>query len=413
MSRNIRRSKRNKEKNKVIAEQILSSQAFDSEIQELHAKLLTKQKSYTKLRETKPLLSASCKGCKSEEPPVKRYENIFWIQCKTCDDWWHIECACLRKEDSDKFYRHNINFNCAYCVLDLLPKTSTPASTKIQCIASNKPDTPKELALPIFIDDSEHSESDADISDQSSSPQPCQQYHVIIVDNIENPKELRSSVLIAEKLKRFEQFSETEFVYSLPQGGIALHFKSEEAANKALQNWPDVVFNVGEVPHRPSDNKENKVNFMKNVDTSLSETQIGKILEERGIRYSNIKRLHYRYSKNRMPVVKLVHPSAEDKKAAQKVNIPISFQRRNAFLESQKIAVTRCYNCQRFGHISKICVYGQRCENCGQSDHLGEVCGAEVFKCANCSGTHKSSAKICPVFIQHASKRRNSAICKP
>ena len=58
---------------------------------------------------------------------------------------------------------------------------------------------------------------------------------VIVVDNIENPKEFGSSSQIPKTLKNIEGFKDIQFAYSLPQGGVALQFKNSTAADKALK----------------------------------------------------------------------------------------------------------------------------------------------------------------------------------
>ena len=62
-----------------------------------------------------------------------------------------------------------------------------------------------------------------------------------------------------------------------------------------------------------------------------------------------------------MPVVQLVHPSLQDKLNALRKEIPIKFHNRNAILEPKKESIVRCYHCQRFGNVARVCSYTQRC----------------------------------------------------
>ena len=94
---------------------------------------------------------------------------------------------------------------------------------------------------------------------------------------------MRNSTKILEKLNKFEQFKDVQFAFSLPQGGIALNFRESAKVDEALKHWPSSVFNTGEVPHRTNPKKLNRVSYMKNVDTSLSEFQIRDVLDKIGI----------------------------------------------------------------------------------------------------------------------------------
>ena len=155
-----RRSKRNKEKNKVIAESLLNSDSLTgdipSEIKDIHVGLLAKQASRKTLGLKDPIkkLEYSCKGCGRPEAPIKRYKKNHWIGCECCGGWWHIECACLSKESADKFEEHKIDYTCALCVFDVLPGV-TVRRKNCETVAPRDVDSQggDEIQLPIFVDD--------------------------------------------------------------------------------------------------------------------------------------------------------------------------------------------------------------------------------------------------------------------
>lgn len=67
---------------------------------------------------------------------------------------------------------------------------------------------------------------------------------------------------------------------------------------------------------------------------------------------------------------------------------------------------SRCYKCQRHGHISRFCVGKEACSHCAKEGHTYEQCPAkeEPPKCVNCSRSrrgdagHGSNSKVCPFY---------------
>lgn len=53
---------------------------------------------------------------------------------------------------------------------------------------------------------------------------------------------------------------------------------------------------------------------------------------------------------------------------------------------------TRCYNCNRFGHVAKHCKNQKSCRNCGGSDHEHKDC-TEGAKCVNCTLANEKYGK--------------------
>lgn len=61
--------------------------------------------------------------------------------------------------------------------------------------------------------------------------------------------------------------------------------------------------------------------------------------------------------------------------------------------------VVQCFNCLRYGHMSKQCKSKQRCSRC-QDSHAPKDCSASVPICLYCKGEHSSIYRQCPEFTK-------------
>lgn len=57
---------------------------------------------------------------------------------------------------------------------------------------------------------------------------------------------------------------------------------------------------------------------------------------------------------------------------------------------------TRCFNCQKFGHVSNNCKGITLC-SCGKPPHLPDDCKQPII-CVNCQGSHAANDKECPKY---------------
>ena len=75
------------------------------------------------------------------------------------------------------------------------------------------------------------------------------------------------------------------------------------------------------------------------------------------------------------------------------------FFRPTEYIEKTDIHMTRCFNCQKFGHIAPTCKLGQKRGKCSKNHNTDSFYQPEQnYKCVNCLKQHFSASKDCPVY---------------
>ena len=76
----------------------------------------------------------------------------------------------------------------------------------------------------------------------------------------------------------------------------------------------------------------------------------------------------------------------------------------NLFLQPEKfipkIKPTRCFKCNKFGHVANLCKNNTHCCKCGSDQHSQKDCSSQSMKCVNCDGNHAASDTKCPIYIE-------------
>lgn len=104
--------------------------------------------------------------------------------------------------------------------------------------------------------------------------------------------------------------------------------------------------------------------------------------------------------------------AATSDEARRMGDISIVFHHRVTWEVPEKIDITQCYRCQKWGHSSKYCNYERRCVKCSHSHERGQCTNndaqSEVY-CVNCKATgHPSSWKGCPARLRIVEANRRA-----
>lgn len=107
-----------------------------------------------------------------------------------------------------------------------------------------------------------------------------------------------------------------------------------------------------------------------------------------------------------LPTNAVVLTFAPNSERPEKINLGFTRHEVTEYTESPP----RCFKCQRYGHIAKVCRGEQRCKRCGGSHDFVDC--KEKVSCANCGGGHPASYSGCP-FRVSALHRRKAFISGP
>ena len=378
-----------------------------------------------------------------------------WLECDYCYQWWHKECAgVLRPNGLDVDIS---NFSCILCLLahSTVPthilfkgedqqncqssKAQKPSLSKKtkqenqkkkkgtktlnnnhkeieqgeQTTSEISPSTNNILSEYDIIE----TVSDSVISESKQQIQPPLEHSakehsdkeeefIVLVDNIDSP--FTNSVDIKREVAKFYPEVEIKHCYPLPKGGIALHTTSLDFQNILLSEWPPGAFRTARKvkSHKPLSLSTQATIVVKSVPTFLSEDEIKCDIKSNYQVEVSIKRLRYRSNRLNRPIIKITS-DRETIQSWQKNGIALN-KRLYPCEPIQKDTPTRCFNCQRFGHIAKFCRSEKRCEQCSEK-HSTLDCPKNSTKCCNCSQEHPASSLDCPHYIsrtQEIIKRR-------
>jgi len=79
--------------------------------------------------------------------------------------------------------------------------------------------------------------------------------------------------------------------------------------------------------------------------------------------------------------------------------------------------VTRCFNCQGYGHAARSCRANKKCGFCAAGGHSHENCPLKgqttKQRCANCAGKHMAGSQDCRAHQEEVSRARRALETKP
>ena len=181
--------------------------------------------------------------------------------------------------------------------------------------------------------------------------------NLVIIDNIRQSWKYKSSSSIKREFTKYFPNIRIQLAYSLKAGGIALHLANPESAKQVSSFlWPLEAFgDSGDQLYCHTASNRPKV-ILKNVNTKLSEEELGTIIQNVVTEKVLVKRFHYRDTGKRLPVIKV---TCSEEASDRLLKCSLKVYGRDIEVEPFKTIHRReitCFNCRDKGHIARVCL---------------------------------------------------------
>lgn len=225
---------------------------------------------------------------------------------------------------------------------------------------------------------------------------------VVVLDRIDR-EQFSHPRKVLKEIHRLKSNVVVHKVVMLARGGVAVTVRSRNHY-LALLSWPEGSFGVQALhAHPPKHGFAGCAVGVVRVDVSESDQDMFEGFSEQNpeVRIQRLHRLHNRSTKTPLRAVKVFFAKSHHLESALSHGLRYGtvVHRVERARSERSLRVTRCYRCQRFGHIAQFCSQPVRCATCGgahqsSNDH---PCHKSP-SCANCGQSHPAYASTCPVY---------------
>lgn len=314
------------------------------------------------------------------------------IQCCECLRWWHKDCTGISKSALVEISKDSETpFVCVICLVNNITKVKklediTKAITKI--ISENE-DINKSTEEP------DRPNNTRKAKQNKGDSKPAEVDNFVILDKVQNPRLFTNRHSILSEVKRVKPGLGIKHAHHIAGGAICLELISEKDKKSALKDWPAGSFGTENIQqHEPLSKTGSETVFVKFVPTLITEKEIKENLPEG----AEVTRLNIPGTQKKSNTVKITVRTVKEAEELIKKGIQIK-QAVYTCKPKQAIKVFRCFNCQKLGHIAKICWRNRVCGNCAEENCSENSCQKEP-KCINCNCKgHKARDYNCPSFL--------------
>ena len=179
-----------------------------------------------------------------------------------------------------------------------------------------------------------------------------------------------------------------------------MEFSTPQEADEVFSNWKLEYLGPQTTIRKASSRSEQKSAVLKGVPNDIEEVHIRAILQKK---YPRIYVNCFGKAEGKiLQTVKLsFQPELQYNTAISKGIFIDSFYYQPYEFVQRGIRIIRCFNCQKFGHLSGNCNSKTACKHCSE-EHKNETCTNKESesKCSNCKGTHDADSLNCPIYIK-------------
>lgn len=208
--------------------------------------------------------------------------------------------------------------------------------------------------------------------------------------------------------KHPELDSKISHIESIGRNRIRIKFKDVKSANCLLKSSALHQYNLKQYTPKFI---THKYGIIKGVDLDLDENYIkGKIKPfDMHCKFTvdTVKRLNFKQTNENGE--KIFKPSKTILVILRAQQLPkyISINHVRIAVTPYEQKVLLCYNCFRYGHLSKQCKSNVRCLKCKNNHNTNECIENETPKCFHCEGEHlTNNIKVCPEYERQKSIKK-------
>lgn len=211
---------------------------------------------------------------------------------------------------------------------------------------------------------------------------------IFVVKGLEGKKVcLLSPVKIVQQLHK--EVGELEKV-SKEKTHLKIICKNEKQAKKLIEMQNLAGIPVKVEAYEPFTESRGVIH---EVDKAITDEELMELLRDKGV--SRVKRFKKRIKGELVPTPSVMLVFKDKIKPSS-----VSFLWENYKVEEYVAPVTRCFKCQRFGHIQKYCDPASevRCVRCGENHTFEECPTKNSPKCFRCKQAHSAAFQGCPYY---------------